>query len=417
MERITPGEAGGTAPFDGGRLWQERRKRFWRQVIPYIGYVAQSGLAIVLVLGFITGTAFYANYLDHIPPGFPVRELVLLMVAPATAYMTYRTFLEPPDLVFLLRVEGRMADYMKRSIRYSLIPRMLLPLAVWTVLWPLYHRADQQPKHFALMLAVIILLKSVAAAGSWGERQMSDPSLRRAGQWLRYAWVWGSMASWLWLSVPAAALITGTAGLGYIGWTLTRSRLRFPWERHIETERVHTSRVFLFLSNFVDIAVTEERRYMRPWLKRFGDRHAYRPHAAYRYLLAKTFARSELLGILMRLTVIGLLALLWVRDSVWSAAAYGLLLLVIGAQLHTLFTYHRHDVMRSIYPLPPHARHEAALRMSTAIHLSCAIVLLIPLWLGATAWSFKGAAAAGGLALVLLFRLKRAKRRADDDEA
>ncbi|GAC40681.1 ABC transporter permease [Paenibacillus popilliae] len=416
MERIT-WEPDGTAPFDARQLWQQRRQRFWRQVIPYLGYVAQSGLAVVLILGFITGTAFYANFLDSIPPGFPVRELVLLLVAPATAYMTYRTFLEPPDLVFLLRAEGRLADYMKRSIRYSLIPRMLLPLAVWIVLWPLYHRADPNPKNFALLLAVILLLKSVAAVGSWGERQMSDPSIRRAGRWLRYAWVWGATASWLWLSIPAAALISGATGIGYIGWTVTRSRLRFPWEYHIETERVHASRAFLFLSNFVDIAVSEERRTIRPWLKRFGDRHAYRPQAAYRYLLAKTFAGSELLGILMRLLVIGLLALFWMRDSVWSAATYGLLLLIIGAQLHTLFTYHRHDVMRSIYPLPPHARHEAALRMSTAIHLSCAIVLLIPLWLGATDWSFKGAVSAGGFVLVLLFRFKRARRRADDDEA
>ena len=397
-------------------LWQLRVRRFWGKVLPYLRYVIQSGLGLVIVFGFVSGVALYASFLDRIPPSFPVRELALVLLAPAAAYTTYRTFLEPADLVFLLRMEHQLGAYMKRSVRYSLWPRMLLLVASWCVLWPLYNRADAEPKGFLLSLAVLLLFKAVAAFGAWKERHIVDPKWRLSSRLIRYIWSWGAVACWLWLSIPLAALSSGIAGIVYIAWLLTRRTLHFPWEAHIAAEKVHEGRVYLFLSGFVDMPAAEERRYARPWLKRYGDRFAFTPQAAYRYLLAKTFARSELLGIMLRLNGLGLLLLIWTRDSEWSALLYGLFVFIIGAQLKTLFTYHRHDVWRTIYPIPLNARHKAALDMSTRIHLASAVVLTLPLWFGTTSWSFKLTVLAGGAVIALLSRMKRARARTEDEE-
>lgn len=397
-------------------LWTSRKREFWGKVMPYMRYVIQSGLGALVLFVLVAGTALYASFIEQIPPSFPIKEVALLLVAPAVAYTTYRTLLRPADLAFLLRIEHRMSGYMKRSVRYSLWPRTVLLAAVWCVLWPLYSSAEDDPKGFVLTLALLLLIKAVAAFGAWKERHYSDKRRRIAARYIRYLWAWGATACWLWLSVASALLFIGISGLAYMGWLVIGRTLRFPWEAHFEAEKAHEGRVYLFLSGFVDLPASDERRYARPWLNFVGNRFALNKQFAYRYLLMKTLSRSELLGIIMRLVVIGAVLLFWTNSTEWSMLLYAAVVFVIGTQMGAVFAFHRHDVWHEVYPLPDHARHEAALYVSTVVHALAAIILLMPIAVGPLTVAFKLAMIGAGVLIVVLTRWKRSKPRKDDED-
>lgn len=397
-------------------LWKDRVRSFWSDIMPYLGYVISSGLGILLVFGFVAGMALYASFVEQIPADFPVRELTWLILSPLTAYMTFRTYLVTADIAFMLRIEHRMKAYFRRSIRASLIPRLVLLIAAWGLLWPLYHRAETDPKGFLITLVLLVIVKAVVVCGAWTERHLADKRWRLGMRLLRYVWSFAAVAAWVWLSVPMAGLLIGAAGLLYLWICRLSPKLSFAWEAHIDAERTHVNRIRTFLSGFVDLPAGEERRFARPWLNRIGDRFAWKHGQAYEYLLTKTLVRSELMGILIRLTVIGFILLWWVKSSQWSVLLLLLFVIAVGAQCAALFQMHRHDVWRSLYPLQPGAKQRAARSLGTRLHLISSVLMFIPIVFGSTSIEFKMLAALGAMLVLLGFWLHRGSKKYAEDQ-
>ncbi|MGZ9585293.1 ABC transporter permease [Paenibacillus marinisediminis] len=400
-------------------LWASRVRAFWMDILPYMKYVISSGLGTLLVFGFVAGTALYASFVDRIPPGFPVQELSWIVLSPLAAYMTYRTYLVPADVAFLLRIEHRLQPYFKRAIVSSFIPRVILLLAAWCVLWPLYYRAADSAKDFLITMLFLSLVKAVAAYGAWTERHIPDKRWHMIFRLARYLWAFGAVGAWLWLSASMAGLITGAAGIVYIMACRFVPKLSFAWEAHIDAERTHVSRIHTFMSGFVDLPATDERRFARPWLNKLGDRFAFRQEHAYRYLLMKTLIRSELLGMLIRLTVIGVVLLWWTRDTEWNSLVLLLFLVAIGAQCNALFQLHRHDVWRHLYPIPSGSKHRAALQLGTELQTATAVILFVPIAFGSTSIEYKLLILFGIVLVIGLFRMrgngKRYRNESNDD--
>lgn len=384
--------------------------------MPYMRYVISSGLGVLLVFGFVAGTALYAAFVENIPANFPVRELMWMILSPLAAYMTFRTYLVPGDAVFMLRIEHLMKPYLQRSIRSSLLPRLMFLLAGWCILWPLYIRADESPKGFILSIGILIVIKVVVTYGAWAERHILDKRNRTFMRLLRYAYAMGACAAWLWMSAAAASLGIAIAGLAYIAISRTIPKLHFAWEAHIDAERTQVSRIHTFLSGFVDVPAIDERRFSRPWLSWVGNRFAFRQDQAYRYLLSKTFSRSEVFGIWLRLTVLGFVLLWWTKGTEWNVLLLLLFLIAIGAQCNALFHQHRYDVWRVLYPLAPGSKQRAARQLGTELQALSAFLLYIPVVLGATSWTYKLSVAAGAIAVIYASWLKRGGKRYTDPE-
>lgn len=401
-------------------LWRDRVRSYWKEIMPYVGYVISSGLGIMLVFGFVAGMALYASFVERIPADFPIRELAWLILSPLTAYMTFRTYMVTADIAYMLRIEHRMKAYFNKSIRSSLIPRLVLLLAGWALLWPLYSRADDSPKGFLLTLLVLIILKAVVVFGAWTERHLADKRWRLGMRLLRYVWAFAAVAAWIWLKAPIAGLLIGVGGLMYIATCRMSPKLSFAWEAHIDVERTHVNRIRTFLSGFVNLPPGEERRFSRPWLKRLGDGYAWSRQHAYEYLLTKTLVRSELLGIFIRLTVIGFILLWWIKDSTWNGLLLLLFVLAVGAQCGSLFQMHQHDVWRNLYPLQSGSKQRAARMLGTRLHVLSAVLMLIPVMLGSTSVEYKGYVAIGVLLVLIVFWLRRGSKKyadhLDEDE-
>lgn len=83
-------------------LRRQRRSRFTGSLIPYMGYIIQSGVAMVFLLVLIIFSAWYTSLLRDIPAGIPIRWIMLVLLVPAAVHSSFRTYLQTPDTIFLL---------------------------------------------------------------------------------------------------------------------------------------------------------------------------------------------------------------------------------------------------------------------------------------------------------------------------
>ena len=101
-------------------LWKQRRSGFWNGILPYVGYVIQSGVAMVFLFLVIAFSAWYTSFVQNIPAGFPIRWIALVLLAPLALFSSYRTYLLPADIVFLRPQEYRMQEYLKTALFVAL---------------------------------------------------------------------------------------------------------------------------------------------------------------------------------------------------------------------------------------------------------------------------------------------------------
>ncbi|AJY73620.1 ABC transporter permease [Paenibacillus beijingensis] len=407
------------------QLWKRRAGAFRSEMMPYMGYVVQSGFPGFSVLLLILASVGYGTFIRDIPPDFPVMAAGVLLLTPLLCRSPLRTWLQPADTVFLLRLEPAMPAYIGRSIRRSLLPGTALALAALAVYWPLYRSEAGSGNAGAWTLAVMTAaLFAANTVASWQERRMAWSGARRLARLLR--WLLTAVAVSFFLTVepwkallftlPAAALLAAA-------YRLPR-RLSFPWERLIEEEERTRSRYYRFLGLFVDVPALPPRVYKRPYAAWIPSLITLRKSNAYRYWYTLTLIRTELGGILLRLLLLGLLVVYWLSDAAWlagwGAAAVQLLFLgIAGVQLSALRLTHRFSVWRHVYPLPEERRNRSLLAVDRAANAALAVPLLLALTMPLMAAGHLAPAAAGvgaTAAYLLLLRPARLRRKLSADQ-
>jgi len=396
-------------------LWRQRASAFRREAAPYLQYMAQSGFPGFMILLLIAGAIGYGTFLRQVPASFPVVPAGVLLLTPTVAWSPLRTWLQPADVVFLMPREAEMGGYLARSFRNAAVPGVLLALAAAAVYLPLYRTAEGAPASVPVLLAGAALLKLAGMPGAWQERRMVWPAARRGFRLLR--WAMTALALLALLSQPSGLALPFIVLLAALYAAAVRLALRhrFPWERLIgEEERTRRS-YYRFFGAFIDVPVQAARVSKRPYLAWTAKFVRYRSGNAYVYLYALSLARAELGGILLRLTAVGMLAVLLAADAPllegWGTAAVQLLFTVlIGAQLGALRHTHRHAVWRHIYPLPESRRRTSAAAVLRAALTTAAVLL----WLPAAALLLPAgyyAPALAGLAAALWYAARRRPAR------
>ncbi|MBE9915983.1 ABC transporter permease [Paenibacillus donghaensis] len=406
---------------DLASLRSERRSRFWgKEVLPYVGYVIQSGVAVLLLFAIIAFSAWYTSLVQHIPAGFPIRWIMLVLFVPLTVSSSFRTYLQPADVVFLLPQESRMRKYFQASWISGVIYKLLGLALVFLISWPLYIRSEADPKPFSLFLLVLIALKLLASYGCWKELRMVSRKGATASRLLRYVIIALSIAAWLWQPAGRSLIFILLIAATYV------AALRFPakhlvaWERLIAQEKTHIGRVLMVLGWFVNVPSRQQRIHSRKWLFWAGNRISWKPETAYRYLLMKSFIRSDILGIVIRAGILAVFLVWWMRSGMVGSGIYLFFVFLAGVQLSTLLRYHSESFWLHVYPLPPGSRRSNAISLAFQIQLVFAGLTWLPLLGGGT--DRLGAALMTlicGVIICLLFRYfagRKKKAHDDDDE-
>ncbi|NMO95666.1 ABC transporter permease [Paenibacillus lemnae] len=386
-------------------LFAKRRGQFWGQVLPYLGYVIQSGVAVVFLFLLIAFSAWYTSLVMNVPPGLPIRWIMLAILVPLAVNSSVRTYLRPADTVFLLPQEPRMDMYFAKRRVSGVVYKLMLLMLVLITLWPLYIRSDDQPKMLLATVLLLAVLKRLSSWGSWREQHIVSRPAAAGLRVLRWCIILLSAASWFWYPVLHSVIFTSLTALAYIAACSVPSRYKVAWERLILLEKRHAARVMMVLSWFVNVPQGEQRVYARKWLSRWGSGIPWNKGSAYRFLLIKSLSRSDVFGILLRVLVLGAV-LVWVtRDSLASAAVYLAALMISGLQLSSLRKVHKESFWLMVYPLPEGSRHHNEIKLLFQVQLLWAVLLWLPLLFSIMSDpGFVLGTLAAGLLTVWLFR-------------
>lgn len=403
-------------------IWAKRSSAFWKGSMPYIVDMARSGVPFVTAMVLLTALASYTSLLRDMPPDFPFTWVGMAALTPVIAYSPLRTWLREADVVFLLPREGEMHRYIGRSFRYNGLPGYAAVLIVGLIYLPIYARGPGETAS-SILLAAVLAMKGFSIAAAWQERKLVWRNSRR---WIRVTrWIVTAVctAAFVQSSLWVAAAMTGAAILLLALLYRSLPKHRMPWQTLIAEEKRTQRRYTVFFSAFADVPAETAQVARRGYLSWLGRRIRYSSAHAFMYLYAHTLIRTELGGIAIRLTLLGMLAGLLAADAgLWNgwgaAGVYVLFVWLVGLQLSALTQSHRHSVWRHVYPLPEQQRVSAVVRVDRFASLTAAALLLAPHAIvlplhGQTAQCL--VALAVGLAVILLLRPARIRRKMKTD--
>jgi ABC-2 type transport system permease protein len=358
----------------------QRRRQFWGEIIPYLGYVMQSGVAVMFLFMFIAFSAWYTALVQNVPVGLPIRWIMLVLLLPLIVQSSFRTYLKFPDVVYLLPQESKMKNYLSGSWFSGVMYKLIGLTLVFLTAWPLYIRSDLTPKSFWTFLILLFILKISSSYGGWKELSMVSVRASKGYRLLRWVVMALALSAWLWEPVGKSVIYILLLLATYMVSLSFPMKHLVAWERLIAKEQSQIGRVMMVLGWFVNVPESQQRVYPRRIFSKVGNRLSWVQNSAYRYLITKSFVRSDIFGIVIRACVLGILLVWWTRGSMLGSGIYLFVLFLIGMQLSSLQRYHHESFWLNIYPIPANSRQHNVKIFVFQIHLLMAFILWLPLW-------------------------------------
>lgn len=401
-------------------LRNQRKSNFWSKILPFMPYVFQSGVLVLFLLLIIAFSAWYTAFLNDVPSDLPIQWLMLLLLAPLTVNSGFRTYIQPADVVFLLPQENRMQQYFRSIYRSGVIYKLIGLYIVLLVLWPLYlHSGNEaQGAHpLWLILLVLCLLKVLSAYGAWQELRITTQRARIGYRLLRWCVVILMLAAWLWQPAWKSSLFMLLVSVNYVLALRFPMKHAVPWENLIQNEKSGAAKVMMILGWFVDVPAEGQKVIRRRWLSAVGNRMTWTRETSYRYLLIKTFVRSELLGIMIRLGVLGVILVGWNGSTWFGTGIYLLFIFLTGTQLTSLRYVHSDSPAASYYPITTGVRQQEIIRLASRTLFGLACLLWLPMWIVSDrSIPMLIGSLAAGLLLVFAMKSSWAKKWRDEED-
>lgn len=370
---------------DTGKLWKDRARFFWGEVLPYFRYVASSGLAAFLFILFIVSTHYYSNLLENLPENFPTRWIALVCLLPVLALSPIRTFFKPADIIFLLPAEHKMKPYIQKTMIVSMIIQSFFTTVIWFVVWPLYRISmGVGGEVFLMILFVLLVMKWTNLYGYWQEQQFQDPIQRKLYTLLR--WVLTALLLYLLFSFTLikGIFITALVLLTYIISLRLPSRFMMHWDYLIGIERQQKAKYYMFLSWFVDVPELQNRVSARRIISGITNMLAFNQRNTFRYLYLKTLIRSDIFGIILRLIWIGAIIIYFLPQEILKVSFFIFFIYLIGVQLSALEQHHRYMFWIQVYPLGREERVNSVLYVVSRVHIIITLLLFFIVFLTMT---------------------------------
>ncbi|MNO46882.1 Bacterial ABC transporter protein EcsB [compost metagenome] len=360
-------------------LRNQRKASFWSKVLPYVPYAFQSGVLVLFLILAIAFSAWYTAFLQNLPPGLPILWIMLVILGPLTVYSGFRTYIQPADVVFLLPQENKMKEYFSSIFRSGVIYKLIGLYIVTIILYPLYMHIGTEYHPLWLILIVLCLLKVLSAYGAWQELRITTNRARAGYRLLRWCSIILMLAAWLWQPAWKSVLFMALVSINYLLALRFPMKHAVPWDNLIENEKSGAAKVMLILGWFVEVPAEGQKVIRRRWLSAVGNHIVWNRQTSYRYLLMKTFVRSEWLGIIIRLTILGMVLVGWNGGTWLGGGAYLLFIFLSGTQLTSLRYVHSDSPAASYYPISSGTRKQEIVRLASTLLLSLTILLWVPM--------------------------------------
>ncbi|GEK05336.1 ABC transporter permease [Schleiferilactobacillus harbinensis] len=398
-------------------LWHQRQQRHLTQQLKYLRLVFNDHFMIALIFLFGALGVSYANALKGITTLWWGKPVLILAFWALLQVGQFASLIFEADSVFLQPREADMREYLRGAWRYSLPVPLTALLFVGLLAFPFAVRgAGVTTLQWAAFLLILVLLKSTDLVRQGLGLLMDQQTAARGRFWLAQGISVLSLA----LSVYGPSWLAIVAILAAIGWymwlTTTFQRVirrsRIDWLVAIGREERRQFRIYRFYNLFTDVPGLTSSAKRRKYLDVFIPRLTLTPPHTFTYLYVRGFFRgSEYLGLFLRLTIIGAIALYFI-PTWWAAALVAALFIyLIGFQLLPFAGQYSNNVMTFLYPVPPASQQHSFARLLTVLLLLAWVIFVIPMvWqLGFSLLTL--AAAAIALAVTLAFIYLYAPRR------
>ncbi|MDQ6596371.1 ABC transporter permease [Bacillus salipaludis] len=340
--------------FDEKSLWNQRFGHRLKDLGSYLRYIFNGHLVIVLV--FLTGGAafYYQKWIEKLSAGFPAELIIAVIIGLFLTYSPVYNFLLEADRVFLLPLETRLRDYFLRSGIVSLVFQGYILLMVQAVLMPMYAHVSTNGFHsFLLFYAVLLIIKAWNLVVSWKIHYFVQPSIYRWDMVVRY-FINAVFTFLLFKQANFVILLVMVLVMGFYYWSF-RARTRklgLKWDLLIEQEEKRMAAFYRLANLFTDVPKLKDTVKRRRWLDLFLKRISFIQKNTYLFLFSRTFLRSsDYLGLFIRLTVIGALALYFISFGFGQIGLAVLFLYLTGFQLLPLWNHHQNKLWVDLYPV------------------------------------------------------------------
>jgi ABC-2 type transport system permease protein len=402
-------------------LWRQRFTRFASESLRYWRDVGRSGFALFAAAALIGGAYEYGRLLQRLPAQFPYLWVAALLLAPVLALGSVRTLVRPADRVFLLPLEGRLGAYFRRAFAYSYAVQAVKTAAALSALWPLYAKfggAGGTAHPLGRMLASALVWKALHLAADWHESRLVNGRALRALRVARLLTTAALVPLWFEAGLWQACLAVATISAAWVFLLYNSRKHTIGWDRLLAREAAQQRRLYRWFRSFTDVPQLPAPVHSRRWLAALSRRLAVSRENTYPYLYEKTLLRTELFGMYVRFTSVGLLLVAFMSE-VWLKAAFLIGLPLLGlVQLSALADAHRHSFWVELYPVPRRWQASAVMGLVAPLAVletalfSCAYALSFAAGAGyAMAAAAAPVVSLAAVLLALRFRLRPALRR------
>ncbi|WP_050614242.1 ABC transporter permease [Bacillus testis] len=387
-------------------LWKERFGIFVQELQKYLRYIFNGHLLFVLIIGLGGLAYYYSEWVKSLDEGFPAALLLSIIIAFPLTNSPVHTLLKEPDMFFLLPVETRLQPYFKKSINFSLVLQSYILLLFLAAGMPMYAAVEKGSfSDFFWILILLIVVKYVNLRIKWSVLKFEERSTHLMDSLIRYCingallYVTFSKGSLLFMAIVLMIL---TAIWLYYENAVKSKRLR--WEHLISLESKRMMAFYRFANLFTDVPKLKQKPARRKWMDPILKMVSYKQKNAYMYLYVRTFARSsDFLGLVARLTVIGLLIELSLDTLLPQMITAGLIVYLTGIQLMAIRKQHENLIWHDLYPVAETVKDASILKLLNAV-MAVQIVIFAAIGLITNSAIAAIAIVAVSLAVVLLLQ-------------
>ncbi|MBT2735189.1 ABC transporter permease [Bacillus sp. ISL-7] len=340
--------------FDEKKLWKDRASSRIKDLGRYLRYIFNGHLVVVLL--FLIGTAsfYYQKWIETLSDGFPAEIIIAVLISILLTYSPVYNFLLEADQVFILPLEDKLKGYFLRSGGASLVFQGYLLLMVLAVLMPMYAQISSNGfRSFIPFLVILLALKAWNLATSWRIDFFVQSSIHRWDIFVRYL----LNATFTYLLFKQASifillLIVVVCIFYYFYFYVQTKKMGLKWDLLINQEEKRMASFYRLANMFTDVPKLRDTVKRRKWLDLFINRIAFSRDKTYQYLFSRAFLRSsDYLGLFMRLTVIGALAIYFISFGIGQILLGILFLYLTGFQLLPLWNHHQNKLWVDLYPV------------------------------------------------------------------
>ncbi|MBB4826559.1 ABC-2 type transport system permease protein [Sporosarcina luteola] len=317
-------------------IWSDRFIHYMNEVQRYMKFVFTGHLAIVLVFTIGAGGYAYSNWLKEVPENFPAALLASLLIAIPLAISAPVTLLKPADAVFFLPLESKLDHYTKRSLRWTFLSQLPIPLLLFIVAMPLLSATNTGSNiSYAAVAVFIVLLKWLFAETEYSFHHARSGDAIWVDRIVRYLLAFATLYSGL-AGYPYVLIGTGLATALYdVYWRRQRMEKPFPYDHFIKMEQNRMMRFYRFANYFTDVPHVKGSVSRRGWLGFILSNPVFRKTKPQAFLIKRTLVRTDdIFWLWVRLTVLSVLGVLFIPFLIGVYLFSGALAFATALQLY-----------------------------------------------------------------------------------